>query len=140
MGVFIFSPDQGCNEDESTNRTKPKVSCLGWHVCVQDAETPSHPLPVSAPPLGTLFHKNSNHWIAVTHYIFLSRSAIPARTQTACTPASQKQFSVLAELLEWAHDKPSNTAGPVSELCAQVLWKQRQKYQVKKIPTRTENS
>lgn len=42
-------------------------------------------------------------------------------TQTVYIPASQKQFFVLAELLEWARDKPSNIAGPASGLCAQVL-------------------
>lgn len=92
------------------------------------------PFPQKLQPLGSCYSLHLNNTI------FLSNSATPARTQTACTPASQKQFSVLAELLEWAHDRPGNTAGPASELCAQVLWKQRQKYYVKKNPTRTENS
>lgn len=156
LDVFAFSPDQSCDEEWQVNQQNKTKTVLPWLTCLcvrygdpfspTASQCSSHwptfsafsteklPFPQKLQSLGSCYSLHLNNTI------FLSNSAIPARTQTACTPASQKQFSVLAELSEWARDKPSNTAGPASELCAQVLWKQRQKYYVKKIPTTTENS
>lgn len=154
--MFAFSPDQGYDEEWQVDQQNKTRGALPWLTCLcADMETHSHPLPVSALPLAHFLCTSSTgklpfaqelqsldscYSLHLNNTIFLSSSAIPARTQTACTPASQKQFSVLAELLEWARDKPSNTAGPASELCARVLWKHRPQYCVKKIPIRTETS